>query len=225
MKPFHLILGLFLVSGASAQTPTTTSPASAPATVVQKSWRQEVFVPTLYDDPMRINQDQDDLLRDQRATAKENANRARTGQDAIPLPTKKVASNTPVGSTPMGTPIGDEPVGNKNLPAQEDPGSSSLHYVYEATIKNTGEKTIRSVIWQYALFETDTDVPVGTHRFNSAVKIRPGKTAKVVGRSKTPPAKVVRASDKSGKEPEKYSERVVIEEIQFDDGTAWRIPN
>ncbi len=104
-----------------------------------------MFIPALYDDPMRINQDQRDLERDQKNTSLENLNRTRQGQTPIPTPTKKIAANIPVGSTPMGVPLGDEPAGNRNQPTRPEPGASKKYYLYKAKIKNTGEKAIRSV--------------------------------------------------------------------------------
>lgn len=228
MKPFHLLVGLFLVTGASAQTPSTTvSSGEVPVTVVDNGWRQAVFVPALYADPMQANQDHNDLLRDQRNTAKENAIRAKTGENQIPLPTKKIAQNTPVGSTPMGVAIGDEPIGNKNQPAPEEPGDPKIHYVYEATIKNNSTKTIRSVLWQYLVFEPETETPVGAHRFNTPAKIRPGKTGKLIGKAKSPPSRVVRANKKTSKNvSDKFKELIFIEQIEYDDGTFWqRVPN
>src|SRR6266849_4065199 len=117
MKLLNLLfLGLLLMGATSAQTSSNPAPTDAPGVkVAQFRWRQEVFVPALYDDP---------------------------------TPIKKIASNTPVGSTPMGIPLGDEPVGNRNLPARSDPGVSSVHYLYEAKISNTGVKTIRTIVWE-----------------------------------------------------------------------------
>jgi hypothetical protein len=224
MRPSYLLVGLMLVSGASAQTLSTPkAPPTAPVAVVETSWRLQVFVPALYEDPMRANQDHNDLLRDQRATNKENVARGRQGENAIPLPTKKIAQNTPVGSTPMGVAIGDEPVGNKNAPAVEDPGPSTTHYVYEAKMKNTGEKIIKSIVWEYSLFDGESETSVGTHRFNSLVTIRPGKTMKVVGRSKTPPARIISARS-SSELKEKYIERVTISQVSYEDGTVWQVP-
>jgi hypothetical protein len=232
MKVLHLLLlGLLLVGAASAQVPSkpdTVVPSKpdtvdAPTvTVTQISWRQEVFIPALYDDPMRINQDRDELERDQKATARANVDRAKQGQTQIPIPTKKIASNTPVGSTPMGTPIGDEPAGNQNLPAQGDPGVSSVHYLYEAKIKNSGVKTIRAIVWEYSLFDPDTKLEVGRHQFTGNMTVRPGKTMNLVGRSTKPPTGVVEVA-KAGKPLQsKYHERVVIQRVEYDDGTFWQ---
>ena len=226
MKVLYLLLpGLLLASTASAQTPSNPAPSDAPGvTVTQFRWHQEVFIPALYDDPMRINQDRDDLERDQKAQRLANVERVKMGQAPIPQPTKKIASNTPVGSTPMLTPIGDEPVGNKNLPAQGDPGVSSIHYLYEAKIKNTGEKTIRTIVWQYILFDPETKAEVGRHQFTGNLRVRAGKTANLVARSRTPPARIVQAAKSTKELPGKYAERVVIDRIEHDDGSFWQRP-
>ena len=226
MKLLNLLFpGLLVVGTASAQVPSPPAPAEAPTvTVTRISWRQEVFVPALYDDPMRVNQERDELERDQRATAKENADRAKQGQTPIPTPTKKIAANTPVGSTPMGTPLGDEPAGNQSLPARTEPGVSSVHYIYEAKVKNTGAKTIRGIVWRYLLYDPETNVEVGNHRFGGAVNIRPDKTASLIARSRTTPTSVVHATKSDKELRTKYTERVVIDRIEYDDGSFWQRP-
>src|SRR3954467_2248769 len=108
MKLLALVfLTMFFTGIASAQPASqTAAPNVNPSlSVVEVSWRREVFIPALYDDPMRANQDRDDLERDRKATAAENSTRAKQGQSPLPPLTKKVASNTPVGSTPMGVPL------------------------------------------------------------------------------------------------------------------------
>ena len=147
MKALNLaLLGLLLAGTAGAQDAPAPSSTNAPAvTITQVRSRKEVFVPALYEDPMQVNQDQQELLRDQKATIRQNAERARQGQVPLAIPGKKIASNTPVGSTPMGVALGDEPAGNRNLPAKSETAPSSIHFVYEARIKNDGEKTIRAI--------------------------------------------------------------------------------
>lgn len=224
MKLFCLLLaGLLMAITASAQTQSNPGTAEAPGlTVAQVHWHREIFVPALYDDPMRVNQERDDLERDQKATARENAERAKQGQAAIPTPTKKIASNIPVGSTPMGTPLGDDPAGNRNLPAQNAPGTSSVHYLYEAKIKNTGVKTIRAIVWEYSLLDPDTKLEVGRHQFTGNMTVRPGKTVNLVGRSTKPPTGVVEVAKSGQTLPSKYQERVVIQRVEYDDGTFWQ---
>lgn len=226
MKFLHLLLpGLLLASTASAQTSSNPASGDAPdVTVAQCRWHQAVFVPALYEDPMVINQEHTDLERDQKATTRLNVDRAKMGQTPIPVPTKKIAANIPVGSTPMGVPLGDEPAGNQNLPARSDPGASSVHYVYEAKIKNTGVKTIRTIVWQYILFDPETELEVGRHQFTGRVSLRAGKTANLVARSRTPPTRIVQAAKSSKGSPDKHADRVEINRIEYDDGSFWQRP-
>lgn len=227
MKILYFFLpGLLIANIASAQTASSPAPTDPPGVTINEiRWQQEVFIPALYDDPMRINQDQRELERDKKNTAIENSSRARQGQTQIPTPTKKIASNTPVGSTPMGVPLGDEPAGNRNLPAREEPGPSSVYYLYKAKIKNTGSKGIRNVIWHFVVFDSGTEVEVGRHRFTGKVSIKAGKSAELVARSRVPPTRIVRAGKSSGEQPGKHAERVMIERIDYEDGTFWQHPS
>jgi len=216
-----LFLMMFLTGIASAQSSSAVKDSSASSVdVLEISWRKEVFIPALYDDPMRVNQDQKDLERDRKATEAENSTRAKQGETALPTPTKKVASNTPVGSTPMGVPLGDEPVGNRNAPTQVEPGTSSVYYVYKAKVRNTGEKDIRIIRWQYVLSDRTTGEIVGSRYFNTPVNLHAGKTAQLIGKSRSTPAKVVDVNaDKDIRG--KYLERVIIEAIEYADGQTW----
>jgi hypothetical protein len=217
-----LFLALILAGTIHAQdTPAPTPANPSTVTVTQVSSRKEVFIPALYEDPMLANQDQRELERDQKATIRANAERARQNKDPLPMPGKKIASNTPVGDTPMGTALGEEPAGNRNLPAAEEPGPSKVHYVYTAKIKNTGEKTIRAIFWTYSLVDKETQTVLGRHRFRSNVYIRAGKSASLTARSKNPPAAVVSAAKSSKSEESKHGEYVTIDRIEYNDDTFW----
>ena len=226
MKILNCILpGLLLANVVVAQTQSAATTDPPGVTLAEVRWQQEVFIPALYDDPMRINQDHRDLERDKKNTTIENAARARQGQTPIPTPTKKIAANIPVGSTPMGVPLGDEPAGNRNLPARAEPGAASTYYLYKAKIRNTGTKQIRNVIWHFILIDSATETEVGRHRFIGKVSIKAGKSAELVARSRTPPARIVRAGKSSEELPGKHTERVMIERIEYDDGSVWQRPS
>jgi len=219
-----LLLALvFAVTGHAQVSSGSISNDSPKVAITDVSWSKEVFIPALYEDPMLVNQAQRDLERDQKATIKANADRVRQGKDPLPIPGKPIAANVPVGSTPMGTPIGDEPAGNRNLPAQTDPGAASVRYVYKARITNQAEKTILSVLWTYSLFDSETKAQVGQHRFRSRVNVGAGKTGNLVARSKTPPTTIIQAA-KPQTPKTKYDERVTIDRIEYNDGTSWNRP-
>lgn len=196
-----LLLGLILTSPIFAQTSGTSS--DAPGVLVGKiNWRKDVYIPALYDDPMQASQDQADLNREQTVIARENANRVRRGEAPIPpIPNREIAPTR-----------------------RQAPEGRSLGYVYEAKIINTGDKSIRSIVWEYLVSETESQVQVGRHRFVDKTKIRPGKGANLVGYSTTPAVGIVSVPKSDKQQENKYSERVLISRIEFDDGTFWQRP-
>jgi hypothetical protein len=199
MKALNLLLMMFLLAGiAAAQTPS--SLMDAPGVVVTKnSWRKEVRNPALDEDPLDVSQDQADLERARKETIIENAERAKANQPPLRIPTSTTSKDTP--------------------------GRISTEYIYNATVNNTGQKTIRKLTWEYVLFDPKTQHQVGHHRFENEVNIRPGKTASLVGRTKFPPASIVDAKKAGEEAPGQYSEQVVIYRIEFKDGPAWERPS
>lgn len=194
------LLGLLLMVAVSAQTPT--GPTDVPGlTVTRFNWHKDVYVPALYDDPMNPNQEQADLKREQKAISKANVIRVQQGQAPLPLPTREIVAS------------------KRSIP----PGPS-VNYLYEAKVKNTGDKTIKMIVWEYLLFDPETDVQIGRHQFIDASKIRPGKSATLVGSTAAPPTGILQVK-KDGKEASnKFTERVVIHRIEYDDGSSWQRP-
>ena len=199
MKSLYLLLvGLLLVGAASAQTPTPPPPEQAPGVVVtQASWRKEVFVQALYDDPFAVNDQQAQLVRDSKRTIRENTIRKQAGELPLPLPVTKAP-----------------------LPTTEEP--SSVNYLYEAKIKNTGTKQIKLLVWVYTIVDPETGVEVGRQRFTGILNIRPGKTANLIGRSSAVPVKILSAKKSDKEAQRKYVESVFIDRLEYDDGTFWQ---
>ncbi|HEY0320173.1 MAG TPA: hypothetical protein VGC66_04310 [Pyrinomonadaceae bacterium] len=199
MKVLNLLLLLFLLAG-SAAAQAISNPSGAPGVaVIKQSWRRIERNPALDEDPMRINQEEMDIQRAQRATQRENAIRASRGQDPLPLPR----------GTPSRRSI------SKPL---------WVEYVYEARFMNTGTLKIRKLVWEYVFFEAGTKQEVGRRLIESKVNISPGKTGSVTVRSASPPASTVNVEQTGKKLREQYSEQVVIQSIEYDDGSVWQRP-
>jgi hypothetical protein len=195
-----LFLGLLLFTG-SAISQTALTRSDAPDLLVSKiSWQKEVFVPALYDDPMQPNQEQVNLKREQKIIARANNVRVQGGQNPLPLPTREVMS------------------ANRKAPA-----GPSVSYLYKAKITNTGSKTIRALIWEYSVID-ENGVQAGTHTFIDNSKIRAGRTAGLVAYSSTPAVNVI-TSQSAKDSRHQYSERVIIDRIEYDDGTYWQRPD
>jgi len=90
-------------------------------------------------------------------------------------------------------------------------------YRYRVNLKNTGIRVVKAVIWDYQASDTDqfTD---STHRlFRCIAKIKPNQSERIDGYSILPPTRVISAS-----ETKSFSERVIINRIEYADGTSWQ---
>lgn len=95
-------------------------------------------------------------------------------------------------------------------------------YIYEVNMKNTGNKKIRSVTWDYVAFERGTNREMGRRNFVSKVNIRAGEEKKVTEKSTSPPAYIVGAAVVVNDPSDQYIEEVIIRSIEYADGSVWK---
>jgi hypothetical protein len=95
------------------------------------------------------------------------------------------------------------------------------YYLYEVKFSNGGAKKIRSLVWEYVLFDAATRREVGRHSFETKADISAGKTKSLLGLSTSPPATVVDVKQSDKESQGQFSERVEIQRVVYDDGTIW----
>jgi hypothetical protein len=93
--------------------------------------------------------------------------------------------------------------------------SRGTRYAYEAKVKNTGDKSIRAITWDYVFTDADSHKEVDRRRFHSAVSIDPRKTKKLEGYTRSAPTATVSANGLQ-------TEQVIVECLVFSDGSTWR---
>lgn len=201
MKGLSLLILMLLLTGVAAgQTPATESNPHG-VEVVQARWHKQFYIPALDEDPMLGSDATTDAQRQRKEANK--AAEARNKGD-------RVLYRLPAPAEAPGEPA------NK----RQD-GSRSTVYVYEVKVSNGGMKKIRSIVWDYVLFDPATQRDVGNHPFETKIVIHPGKSKSLRGTTTSPPATVVDVS-KSNKEAHgQYSERIDIRRVEYDDGTFW----
>ena len=96
-------------------------------------------------------------------------------------------------------------------------------FVYEFTVKNTGAKTIRQMVFEYVSFDSLVTGPglqrtVRRRPYKSKMKIRPGMTAKIVVHSSLPPMGTINAQNPG----DQSAEQMVIQRIKYTDGSEWQ---
>ena len=190
-----LLLCLF---GTCASAQALSNPSDIPnVTVVQKKWRIEVRNPALDKDPLKAIKEHEQEERERRDTDRQNEIRAQQGMPKVAPPVRVPAPET----------------GARGV---------SVTYIYEVRVRNTGEKEIRTLVWEYVFFEPGTERELGRRRFISRVSMGPAKTRNLAERSSSPPTGTIDARKAGKKSRDQYSERVVIQRIEYADGSVWQ---
>jgi hypothetical protein len=197
MKAIYSVTLLFLlVMSFAAQSPID-NPKTPNALVLQKGWRVEVSNPELDDNPFRSIEENEREKVDRETLKRTNQMRER-----LRLP-----------------PI-QKPIPNQAPEKRKNDGLSRI-YTYETKIKNTGEKVIHRVIWEYIFFEPNTNQEVGYRQFLSQITIPPGKIKSLFIRTAMPPSDTINIAYSGKKLREQYSEQVNILRIEYADGSIW----
>ena len=97
-------------------------------------------------------------------------------------------------------------------------------FVYKASVQNNGQKTIRSIDWDYVFFDLGTNNEVGRRQFTSEQKIPPGRARELSFFIPHPPTKTISIEALDKHERDGLGERVELIRVQFSDGTSWQIP-
>jgi hypothetical protein len=192
------LLLLLLPLGVSAQS-LQDSTGTPPVAVIQMKWRFKLNIPALDEDPLRASAEHKQAELDIKDTIRLNGIRGRQG---LPLEAPPVRARPP----------------------EKDDGKPSTIYFYEAKVRNDGEKAVRAIVWDYVFFEPRTTEEVGRRRFISRATVRPGKTTSLVARSLIPPTGAIDATKVDKKISEQYLERVVIQVVEYADGSIWQPP-
>jgi hypothetical protein len=169
--------------------------------VIRKEWQEisNLRNPELDEDPFRAVNETNQALRDREETMKQEKLRAK-----------------------MGLPPEPRVVRVRRPEADAKDSEPSTVYIYKVKVKNTGQKTIQTLTWEYVFFDPGTKQEVGRRQFISKVEIPPGKTENVAMRSASPPTGAVNVKQSGKKLRNQYSEQIVIQSIEFADGSLWQ---
>ncbi len=200
MKALSLLLSLLLCASAPAAPPRQ---EGAAVEVLSFSWTKE-----------RIRQrpsmlplvSQEELIRQSRseaqlAAARNAANRGAEGRTETQIKNHE-----------------DATAKARRTNAPED------GYRYTVKVRNDGQKTIKSVDWDYLFIDPTTGREAARHQFTSDETVKPGKTKELTVLYLTPPVKTVSARTLSKKEPMPFQERVILARILYSDGSVWQHP-
>lgn len=92
-------------------------------------------------------------------------------------------------------------------------------YYYTATLRNDTTRPVKALVWDYTVATPGDPDSLTHHRFYTRIDIRPGKHKEVYKFSVTPPTRTVSAAKGNAH----LIEEVVVDAVQFKDGTVWKL--
>jgi len=195
MKALRSAFVVFLFASCATAQALFDLSAKSDVTVLQKKWRMEVRNAKLDEDQFEVQKDREREERARRDWEVQNEKLKEQGMPTTAPPARRPATRA------------------RGL---------SVTYIYEVKIRNTGEKDVRTLTWDYVFFDPVAEREVGRRRFVSEVRIGPGKTRNVVVRSSSSPTGTIDVAKAGKKSQELYSEQVIIQSVGYADGSVWK---
>lgn len=112
---------------------------------------------------------------------------------------------------------------DKSVQESRSPKSKEVDgYEYRVKFRNSGGKAVEVLFWEYQFTESANPSNVARRQFLCGVGIKPGKEKEVVSFSVSGPSNVVSAGSLAKEAGPSYGEKVVVNRIEYADGTIWQ---
>jgi hypothetical protein len=94
-------------------------------------------------------------------------------------------------------------------------------FVYRVTLRNAGNRLVKTVIWDYVFRDPTTDAELARHTFATDIRLAPRKTRLLIARSFAPPTRVISVKMLyQWSAGSTYAERIEIKRVVFADGSV-----
>jgi len=111
----------------------------------------------------------------------------------------------------------------KNIQEARAPKRKEVEgYEYRVKFRNGGAAAVEVLFWEYQFTEASNPSNVARRQFLCGVAIKPGKEKEVVSFSVSGPSNVVSAGSLANESGPSYAEKVIINRIEYADGTIWQ---
>ena len=95
-------------------------------------------------------------------------------------------------------------------------------FAYRAKVQNAGKKVVEIVFWEYQFKEASNPATLVRRQFLCGVNIKPDKEKELQAFSLSGPSDVVSVDSLSQKSGNPFQEKVVINRVEYSDGTIWQ---
>jgi hypothetical protein len=95
-------------------------------------------------------------------------------------------------------------------------------YDYRVKVRNEGAKAVEVLFWEYQFEETANPSNLTRRQFLCGIQIRGGKEKEVQAFGASGPAAAISVESLSNRAASPFAERVLINRIEYADGTIWQ---
>ena len=120
------------------------------------------------------------------------------------------------------SPTGEAPDENPRN-SEGDEAVKRYEFVYQVRIRNSGQKAIKGIVWDYVFTEPNSENELARHTFSNDIKLLPGKTKSVTATSVKPPTRVISVRMLFSGDDGSYGEHVEVKRILYADGSVWQM--
>lgn len=137
---------------------------------------------------------------------------------------RNVRVNDPTARDPsIDTPDGRRAAIEKSVQESRSRKSSPMEgFSYRVKVQNSSAKVIEVLFWEYQSTESSDSAKVTRRQFLCGVNIKPRKEKELQAFSLSGPSGVVSADSLAGKSGNPDQERVVINRVEYADGSIWQ---
>ena len=145
-------------------------------------------------------------------------------------PTRSIGRNQKAeGTAPERDPNSEKPEARSaSLDQIAEGAGGSLRvdgFTYEVKFRNGGTKQSQTIFWEYQFTEAAAPENTSRRRFVCDVKIKPATDRLVQVFSTLGPSTVINVKNLSKGSGKEFNESVVIDRIEFADGSVWQRPD
>jgi len=98
-------------------------------------------------------------------------------------------------------------------------------FTYEIKFKNLDSRQALKIFWEYQFKETVAPGNTSRHRFACGVRLKPDKEKVIQIFSTLSPGAVINVKNLSKGANRQFDESVVVDRIEFEDGSVWQRPD
>lgn len=103
-------------------------------------------------------------------------------------------------------------------------GPARYYFIYRASLRNTSDKVIEEIDWDYVFIDSATGQELSRHQFSSTKPIAPGKSKELSFMLSAPPTKRISVYALNKQERSGVADQVVVVRVKYSDGSVWQQP-